>query len=1075
MTDYSLWEVILNGDSPIPTRVVDGVVQLVASTSAKQRLAKKNELKAQGTLLMASPDKHQLKFNIHKEAKSLMEAIEKWFQDINPKFLRSLLTEWRTHTLIWRNKTDLEDQSLDDLFNNLKIFEAEVKSSSPTSPTTQNIGFVSLQNNDSTNKAVSAITSVFAASTKLLVSALPNMDNLSDAVIYSFFASQSNSPQRNVSVETSTSNALVSQCDGVGSYDWSFQADAEPTNYALTAFTYSSSSSSDNEVAPCLESLEARIIVYQKNETMFEEDITLLKLDVMLRDNALVELRRKFKKAEKEREEFKLNIENFQTFSKNLSQLLAIQITNKTRLGYDNQVFNSTMFDCDELLSSESDVSMPTSSVHDRYKSGERYHDVPPPYTGTFMPPKPDLVFHDAPTAIETVPAARMTHPHPYRRVGPITVLTRSRLVPVTDARPVTTDVPQTKVQHYKPTTHGVNKAHSPIRRPINHKTSPKNSNFHQQVITVKATHVNVVQGIKGNLAEAVNTAYYVQNRVLVTKPYNKTPYELLLGRTHSIGFMRPFDCPVTILNTLDPLEKFDGKVDEGFLVGYSVSTKAFRVFNSRTIIVQETLHINFIENKPNVEGSEPTWLFDIDTLIQSMNYQPVVVGNQPNASVDPHNTDADAFNVKEPEFVVHVSLSSCVKTKKHDDKTKARLKTRVLTNTFSVAGPSNTTVSLTFKLGGKSSYVDPSQYPDDPDMPALEDITYSDDDEDVDLCKAFEKLMKDKFHMSSIGELTFFLRLQVKQKQDGIFISQDKYVAEILRKFGLTDGKLASTPIDTEKPLLKDPDGIPQQGFSEVDTPLFADMLVPQQAQGVEDATEDEDAVNEVSDEPTPPSATPATPPPPPQQEHIPSPPQAATAQLSPPPQQPPSHDAGISITLLNTLLETCAFLTKQVANLEQDKVSQAIEITKLKQRLTLLWMIKRIHPNRGKGIAELDVDEDATLEEVDVEVTKDTDVLGRLEEYQAKVYHLDLEHSDKVLSMQETDKAEPAEVEEVIKVVTAAKLMIEVVTTATTTITIALVHKASALRKRRGVIIQDLEKAATASLSVQSEVKAR
>nr|GEX29025.1 ribonuclease H-like domain-containing protein [Tanacetum cinerariifolium] len=76
-----------------------------------------------------------------------------------------------------------------------------------------------------------------------------------------------------------------------------------------------------------------------------------------------------------------------------------------------------------------------------------------------------------------------------------------------------------------------------------------------------------------------------------------------------------------------------------------------------------------------------------------------------------------------------------------------------------------------------------------------------------VDLCKSFKKLMKDKFQMSSMRELTFFLGLQVKQKKDGIFISQDKYVAEILRKFGLTDGKSASTPIDTEKPLLKDPD----------------------------------------------------------------------------------------------------------------------------------------------------------------------------------------------------------------------------------------------------------------------------
>nr|GFC24031.1 ribonuclease H-like domain-containing protein [Tanacetum cinerariifolium] len=188
MTDYSLWEVILNGDSPAPTRVIESVLQLVALTTAEQRLARKNELKACGTFLMDLPDKHQLKFNTHKDAKTLMEAIEKRFggntktkkvqktllkqqyenftgsssesldqihdrlqklisqlkilgvslsqEDINLKFLRSLPNEWRTHTLIWRNKTDLEEQSLDDLFNILKIYEAEVKSSFSASTST---------------------------------------------------------------------------------------------------------------------------------------------------------------------------------------------------------------------------------------------------------------------------------------------------------------------------------------------------------------------------------------------------------------------------------------------------------------------------------------------------------------------------------------------------------------------------------------------------------------------------------------------------------------------------------------------------------------------------------------------------------------------------------------------------------------------------------------------------------------------------------------------------------------------------------------------------------------------------
>ncbi|GJU47980.1 ribonuclease H-like domain-containing protein [Tanacetum coccineum] len=93
--------------------------------------------------------------------------------------------------------------------------------------------------------------------------------------------------------------------------------------------------------------------------------------------------------------------------------------------------------------------------------------------------------------------------------------------------------------------------------------------------------------------------------RVLVTKPHNKTPYELIIGRAPSISFMRPFRCPVTILNTLDPLGKFDGKAEEGFLVGYSVNSKAFRVFNTETRKVKENLHVNFLENKPNIVGQD--------------------------------------------------------------------------------------------------------------------------------------------------------------------------------------------------------------------------------------------------------------------------------------------------------------------------------------------------------------------------------------------------------------------------------------------------------------------------------------
>nr|GFB28986.1 retrovirus-related Pol polyprotein from transposon TNT 1-94 [Tanacetum cinerariifolium] len=106
--------------------------------------------------------------------------------------------------------------------------------------------------------------------------------------------------------------------------------------------------------------------------------------------------------------------------------------------------------------------------------------------------------------------------------------------------------------------------------------------------------------------AEAVNTACYVLNRALVIKPRNKTPYELICGVPPLIDFMKPFGCPVTILNTRDYLGKFDEKADEGFFIGYSMVSKAMRVFNKRIRIVEETLNIRFHENTPNVKGNGP-------------------------------------------------------------------------------------------------------------------------------------------------------------------------------------------------------------------------------------------------------------------------------------------------------------------------------------------------------------------------------------------------------------------------------------------------------------------------------------
>nr|GEU50003.1 putative ribonuclease H-like domain-containing protein [Tanacetum cinerariifolium] len=1130
----------------------------------------KNELKARGTLLMALPDKHQLNFNSHKDAKTLMEAIKKRFgenietkkvqksllkqqfenftgsgsegldqihdrfqklvsqleihgvslsqEDVNPKFLRSLPSDWKAHTLIWRNKADLEDKSLDDFTTNLVIV---------------------------------AVT-VSAVGSKLPASPLPNVDSLSNAVIYSFFASRSSSPQldnkdlkqidvddleemdlrwqmamltmrarrflqrtyrnlganetasmgfdmtkvecyhclrkghfarecrsskdqrrpgtaephrRIIPVETSTSNALVSQCDGTGSYDWSYQAEEEPVNFALIAFSSnSSSSSSDNETG--LESVEARLLVYKQNESVFEENIKMLNIEVQLRDTALVTLRKKLEASEKEMDDLKLKLEKFQTSSKNL-----------------------TAFDYE---------TCPPSNLYDRFVPSGRDHVVPPPYTGTFMPPKPDLVFHTAPFAEtehlvsdskeDSEPndpqqsvfsfAQSSKHVKPLRHsVQPIettfqavtSVLAspqsdsngkiRNRKTCFYASKPLqhsispavlpqsqsvlTTAVrrgnPQQALQHKRVIDSGCSRnmtgnmsyfsdfeelnggyvsfGGNPKGGKITGKGKiktvllrvPRENNMYNvnlkniipsgdlTCLFAKATinesnlwhrrlgyisFKTINKMVKGNLvrglptkvfandhscvackkgkqhrasysllpipfwAEAVNTACYVQNRVLVTKPHNKTPYELLHGRSPSIGFMKPFGCLVTILNTLDHLGKFQGKVDEGFLVGYSVCSKAFRVFNSKTRIVQETLHVIFLENKPNVTGGCPTWLFDIDSLSGTMNYYPVSVANQANSgagfqdsfdaekageevtqtyvlfpawsagSTNPQDNDKDALvDGKEHGYKdLNVEFEECSNTSSNGVNAASSLVPTAghnfinNTNNFSAAGPSNTAVSPTYE---NSSFQNASTYSYDPDMPALEDFTYSDDEADVgpeadinnlessipeepkrihqalkdpswieairlflayasfmgflvyqmdvksaflygtieeevyvcqppgfkdpdnpdkvykvvkalyglhqaprawyetlatyllenddiifgatnkNLCKSFEKLMKDRFQMSSIGELTFFL------------------------------GKSASTPIDAEKPLLKNPDG------EYVDVHTYRSMIV--------------------------------------------------------------------------------------------------------------------------------------------------------------------------------------------------------------------------------------------------------
>ncbi|GJW90396.1 hypothetical protein Tco_0167949 [Tanacetum coccineum] len=229
MIDYALWEVIENGATLPKTTVVKGVEKVMPITSAEDKAQRRLEVKARSTLMMGIPNEHQLKFNSIKDAKLLLEAVKKRFggnaatkktqrnllkqlqklvsqlelldeklsqEDVNQKLLRSLSPEWNTHAVVWRNKADLDTMSMDDLYNNLKVYEPEVKRMSSSSSSTQNMTFMSFLNNNTnnTNKAVNSAHEVSTTSTQVNAAYSTNIDNLSDAVICLFFASQPNSP-----------------------------------------------------------------------------------------------------------------------------------------------------------------------------------------------------------------------------------------------------------------------------------------------------------------------------------------------------------------------------------------------------------------------------------------------------------------------------------------------------------------------------------------------------------------------------------------------------------------------------------------------------------------------------------------------------------------------------------------------------------------------------------------------------------------------------------------------------------------------------------------------------------------
>ncbi|GJT16021.1 hypothetical protein Tco_0874727 [Tanacetum coccineum] len=343
---HNLWDAIVNGDleeESAPTRETSAPP---APKTAKQLAAKRNQERVKSILLLAIPDEYLLKFHNVTDAKSLWAAIKARFEgnevskkmqkneDINQKFLRSLPSSWNQIALIIRNKPEIDENDIDDLCNNLRVYEDELKRYSGSNSGSPNLAFLSSENTGSTNE-VSTTSKDFRVSTVGGINQVPSTPCAHD-VAYSFLAQPTTSPQlenedfqqmdgddleeldlrwqvamltvrvkkkghfarecrsgrnqgrrsygdngrSNAPTTESSSQALVAQ-DGLGGYDWSNDFEVEPVNYALMAISSSSSSSSsDSEVQKCSKQCLESFKTLQKNYDTKREKHNKAKLEI---------------------------------------------------------------------------------------------------------------------------------------------------------------------------------------------------------------------------------------------------------------------------------------------------------------------------------------------------------------------------------------------------------------------------------------------------------------------------------------------------------------------------------------------------------------------------------------------------------------------------------------------------------------------------------------------------------------------------------------------------------------------------------------------------------------------------
>ncbi|GKB61061.1 hypothetical protein Tco_0917247, partial [Tanacetum coccineum] len=343
--DYALWDVIENENSFKPaaktTTNDDGTstTLIPGPVTTEEKVQNKNDMK-----------------KIVSQLAILGENISQ--EDLNLKFLRSLPFEWNTHVVVWRNKPNLDTMSFDDLYNNFKIVEQEVKGTtrSSSSSSSQNKDFVSSLSStnevNSTHEVSTANTQVSPASTQVsTASTQVSTANLSDNIVYAFLASQPNGSQlvyetlRNIRTQKLVQKPVVKSYETLKTQLDDLRIEFNKSEFNLANYKRG------------LASVEEQLVFYKKNDLVFFEQLVVLKRDISYKDSEISVLKGELEKLKQEKESSELKIENFDNASKSLDKLIGSQIPDKSR----------------KVL---------------RFVS---YKVVPPPPTRLFSPPNLDL------------------------------------------------------------------------------------------------------------------------------------------------------------------------------------------------------------------------------------------------------------------------------------------------------------------------------------------------------------------------------------------------------------------------------------------------------------------------------------------------------------------------------------------------------------------------------------------------------------------------------------------------------------------------------------------------------------